>query len=231
MTEILFALSADSLIVGITTFSDYPEGAKKIYNVGDFSNPSMERIVGRQPNMVIVNLPEQARIERDLMKLNIPVFVSSPMSLHDIYQEVADIGVMVKREHAADSLIRYMKTHIAPMPTQARKSIYIELSPRPLITIGSRSFLNDLIEMSGGRNIFSDLDKDYPTVAQEEVIKRNPDIIILMHPESITGRLGWSTLTAVTQKHVYTVSDQDIFMRPGPRLVQGFMELKRLINE
>lgn len=231
MTEIVFTLGAAQDLVGVTTFCDYPEQAKKIYKIGDFSNPSLERIVGRKPDLVIVNLPEQMRIKRQLEKLNINIFVSSPRTLEDIYDEIIKIGRILKKEQAADSLVNYMKTHISRVYKSSKKRVYIELAPRPLVTIGAPSFLNELLAMAGAENIFADLGKDYPVVPQEEVIKRNPDVIIVLHPEKITDRLGWRKITAIKNNAVYTTLNQDHLMRPGPRLVIGFKELKEIIDE
>lgn len=231
MTEILFAVGAGNDIVGVTTFCNYPEAAKKIYKIGDFSNPSIERIVGLKPDIVIVNLPEQMRIKKQLEKLGVTIFVSSPKSLNDIYKEIADIGKIVKKERVADSLIHYMKMNIGPSEHKRKKSVYIELSPRPLVTIGAHSFLNEMLEMAGGKNIFSDLNKDYPVISQEEVIKRNPEIIILLHPGNITDRLAWKKIAAIKKDKVYTNLNQDHILRPGPRLVEGFKELQRIIRE
>ncbi len=231
MTEILFALGSGNNIVGVTTFCNYPEAAKRIYKIGDFSNPSVERIVGLKPDLVILNLPEQMRIKKQLEKLQINIFVSSPTSLEEIYKEIIEIGKIVKKEHNADSLVNHMRMNIKLIESMKRKSVYIELSPRPIVTIGKKSYLNELLELAGGRNIFADLDKDYPIVSQEEIIRRNPDIIILLHPENIEQRTGWRTIAAIKNKKVYTDIDEDYLMRPAPRIVKGFKELKRIIHE
>ncbi len=231
MTENIFALGAAQDLVGVTTFCDYPEEAKKIYKIGDFSNPSLERIVSLKPDLVIVNLPEQMRIKRQLEKLKINIFISSPRTLDDIYNEIIEIGRIVKKQQAADSLVDYMKMHISRVDKSSKKRVYIELSPRPLVTIGAPSFLNELLEMAGAENIFADLGKDYPVVPQEEVIKRNPDIIIVLHPVSIKDRMGWQMVTAIKNNKVYTTLNQDHLMRPGPRLIIGFEQLKRIMDE
>ena len=232
MTEILFALNAQENLVGVTTFCDYPERAKEIYKVGDFSNPSMERIVGLKPDLVIVNLPEQMRIKKQLDKLQIKVFVSSPLSLDDMYREIAAIGKIMEKKSAAESVISTMKMTIRPSgDIDKKKRVYIELSSRPIITIGAQTFLNELLDMAGGVNIFSDLNKDYPVVSQEEIIKRNPEIIILLHPEDINERLGWKELEAVKNKKIYRDINQDHLMRPGPRLIEGFKVLREIIND
>lgn len=231
MTEILFAIGAKDNIVGVTTFCDYPEEAKKLYKVGDFSHPSVERIIGLKPDLVIVNLPEQMRVKQALEKLEIKVFLSSPQSLSDIYREIAAIGVLIKRKNVSDSLISYMKAHIKQSNSKTKKRIYVELAPRPIVTIGSTSFLNELIELAGAKNIFSDLERDYPVVSQETIIKRDPEIILVLHPEDIRARIGWREITAIKNGKIIENLNQDHLLRPGPRLVDGFNELKRVIGE
>lgn len=231
MTEILFSLGARDNLVGVTTFCDYPEEAKQLYKVGDFSHPSLERIVGMNPDLVIVNLPEQMRIKRALEKLEINVFVSSPQSLNDIYQEIAAIGELIGRESVADSLIDYMQANIKQSEFRSKKRVYVELAARPIVTIGSTSFLNELLELVGAKNIFSDLEKEYPIVSQEAIIARNPEVIIVLHPEDIGDRIGWKKITAIKNSRIIKNLNPDHLLRPGPRLVNGFNELKRVFSE
>lgn len=230
MTEILFSLGAGNKIVGVTTFCNFPDETKNITKVGDFSNPSIERIIALRPDLVIVNLPEQGRIKKELDKLKIKTFVSSPTSLAEIYDELTALGQEIGMQRAADSLISYMKDNLKKTSPVERKRVYIEISPRPLITVGSYTFLNDLIHDAGGINIFDDLDKDYPVITQESVIARNPEIIIVLHPEGITGRTGWQNIKAIQENSVYEDLDPDHFMRPGPRLIQGFKRLSDILR-
>ncbi len=229
MTEIIFALGSDKYLVGVTTYCDYPDSAKKIYKVGDFSNPSLERIINLNPDLVIVNLPEQNRIKYQLEKLGIKTFDTSPKTLADIYQEILNLGTILKKERQADSLVNYMKMNIKSRRLN-KKKVYVELCPKPLITVGGDSYLNELIEMAGGKNIFSDLNKDYPVISQEQVIMRDPDIIIVLHPEKIMDRVGWKGISAIKNKRVYMNLNQDWLMRPGPRLVLGFKELEEILE-
>lgn len=231
MTEILFSIGAGDKLVGVTTFCDFPEAARKITKVGDFSHPSIERIIGLKPDLVVVNLPEQSRVKRELDKLKIRTFVSSPASLSGLYAELSALGAELDLQNAADSLVAYMETSLKAGVCSAPKRIYVEISPRPLVTIGSATFLNDLIEMAGGVNIFDDLEKEYPVVGQEAVITRDPEIIIVLHPEDITGRTGWQDIRAIKDGRVHADLDPDHLMRPGPRLVRGFERLKAIIDQ
>ncbi len=229
MTEIIFSLGAEKNLVGVTTYCDYPEAAKDIYKIGDFSNPSLERILDLRPDLVIVNLPEQNRIKEHLKKFSVKTFDASPKTIDDLYTEIIALGRILKKDKKADSLVSYMRMNIRSH-YRTRKRIYIELSPRPLITVGADSYLNELIEMAGGKNIFSDLKKDYPVVNQEQVIIRDPEIIIVLHPEPMMERLGWQNITAIKNKKVYADLNQDWLMRPGPRLVLGFKELEKILE-
>jgi iron complex transport system substrate-binding protein len=231
MTEILFSIGAGDKTVGVTTFCDFPAQAKKITKVGDFSHPSIERIVGLKPDLVIVNLPEQTRVKKELDKLNIETFVSAPRSLSNIYHEISALGTKLGLRRQADSLVEYMMRNLEKVVPEHRVKIYVEISPRPIITIGADTFLNDLIHRAGGINIFADLNKDYPVVGQETVIVRNPDIIIVLHPEDVTGRTGWHKVGAIMNGRVYTDLNQDYLMRPGPRLVEGYRQLVHIIND
>jgi iron complex transport system substrate-binding protein len=230
MTEVIFALGAQDALVGVTTYCDYPQAACDIYKVGDFSNPSIERIVGLQPTLIILNLPEQARIERELRKLKKNIFVSSPRKLEDIYAEITALGEIIGRNKEADSLVSCMRSSLKS-GGKGKKPVYIEISPRPLVTVGSASFLNELVELAGGMNIFADIDKDYPVVTQEEVIRRDPQVIIVLHPDDIMTRLGWSRVSALKNKKVFRDLNPDLLMRPGPRLVQGFRELEAVFEQ
>jgi iron complex transport system substrate-binding protein len=229
MTETVFALGAGGLLVGVTTYCDYPAQALTKYKVGDFSNPSLERIVALKPSLVIVNLPEQNRIKRALEDMGIPVFVSAPSSLDEMYREMESLGVLTDRKAQAESIHAAMSAVMRPKSALLKK-VYVELSPRPLVTVGRRSFLNEMITLAGGTNIFSDIDKDYPVVSQEEIVRRDPDIVIVLHPENIRNRLGWSNVAAVASGRIYTGLDPDILLRPGPRLVLGYEELRKIIE-
>lgn len=231
MTEIIYALDAEAALVGITVHCDYPAEAQTKSKVGDFSNPSLERIMGMQPTLVIVHLPEQRRILVQLEKLDVDVFVSSTRTLAGLFEEIEKIGAVLDRTQQAESLVHAMQSQLTPVSPATRKRVYVELSPRPIITVGAKSFLNELIELAGAQNIFTDIQKDYPIVQQEEVIRRDPEIILVLHPVAVHDRAGWEHIEALKHGRVYTDLDQDILMRPGPRLTKGYNTLKEIFHE
>ncbi len=230
MTEIIFALDAEDLLVGTTTFCDYPEAARAKTRVGDFSNPSLERIVALKPTLVIVNPPEQNRTMNELRKLEINLFVSAPSSLDSLYQDIKSLGDIVGKKGEADSLVNYMQTSLVALPGGGRR-VYVEISSRPLVTIGKASFLNELLTRAGATNVFADIDDAYPIVNQEAVIKKDPQIIIVLHPGTVADRTGWQHVDAVKNRRLYYDIAPELLLRPGPRLVAGFEKLCRILND
>jgi len=109
-----------------------------------------------------------------------------------------------------------------------RKRVYVELWYSPVTTAGKGSFVSDMIEIAGAKNVFDDVGKPYPQVSGESVVERDPQIIIIgymLEKENkeayIKNRPGWESVSAVRGGHVYSDIDPDLFLRPGPRLVDG----------
>lgn len=213
----------------MTSYCDYPAAARQKNVVGDFSTPSLERIIALQPTLVIVSLPEQRRIEAALEQLSIPVFALSPRSLADLYEGITTLGRLIGRQGPADSLVQLMKSVIVGAPTRER-SVYIELNGQPLMTVGSGSLLGEVLDSAGGCNVFAELTREFPIVSQEEVIRRDPEVIIVLHPGSVVDRTGWSRVRAVREGRVFAALDDDLLLRPGPRLALGYAELRKVLE-
>jgi len=93
-----------------------------------------------------------------------------------------------------------------------------------------------LIELSGGRNIFSDSSDPYPIISSELAIERDPEIIVIstgymsgLAREEISQRAGWDRISAVKNRRIYEM-DENILTRPGPRIVDGLEALARVIH-
>jgi len=233
VTEIIYALRAQDKLVGVVTPCDYPPGIDKSV-VGNFSSVSIERIVALKPDIVFVAGIEQRRLWEELKRAGLNIVIIAPENLDTVYESIKEIGTMLDKKSKADSLVSYMKSEITELqkglPNEPRR-VYIEISQNPLVSCGKNSFINEMLNLAGGKNIMGDITQPYPIVNAEEIIKRNPEVIIITHKEGIDPRkrLGWRTITAVKNDQIYKDIDPNILMRPGPRIVDGIKALKECI--
>ncbi|MBS4015431.1 MAG: ABC transporter substrate-binding protein [Candidatus Latescibacteria bacterium] len=239
MTEIIYALGRDSLLVGNTIYCDYPETAKSVYKIGDFSNPSIERIMHRKPNLVLATLPEQQKIVDELKKMKIPVYVTRPRTVDSVLIEIENIGKLLDASVIAESITGSIKKRMQEIAQSNLNlvdspRVYIEISGTPIMTVGSRSYINDLMRYAGARNVFGDIDREHVITNSEELIQRNPDIIIILHPQAkkttVRRRLGWSQITAVKKGRIYDDLNPDYFFRPGPRFIYAIEDLSKIVQ-
>lgn len=243
-TEILFALNAGHLIVGVDDFSDYPVKANTIESVGaPFPSFDLERIVALNPDLVIST--ELADFNTTLRDLDIPVYVSNPKNIEEVFKVIDDVGRLIGYSENAALLSNQMNSRIATVreltaaATPVKVFYEVDASdPTRPYTVGAPSFVNDIIEIAGGDNIFRDVDLAYPQVGLEEVVARNPEIILLadaylpVNPQSVAAaaaRPGWKSITAVKSGGLVPVNP-DLFSRPGPRLVEGIEYLSNLLH-
>jgi len=222
ITEILYLLDAEDSLLATTIYCNYPEEALKKPKVGDIIHPDYEKILQLNPDYVLITLPMQEMVRRNLDKLGLKWLAFSPESIEGIYETIDSLGKITGRRSRSafviDSLTKILTTLEKPAHPPG---VYIELSYKPLYTCGKRSFINEIIEVAGGMNIFSDRNTGYFSPSQEDIIKKSPDIIILSYPGAkkgeVSNRLGWENVKAVKEGHIF-VLDQDIISRPGPRI-------------
>jgi len=239
-TEILFSLGLDEEIIGVTTFCDYPPQALSKEKIGSYSRPSIEKIVSLKPDLILATDLEQAETVATLKKLKLNVHVSSPASFEELYSSIKEIGGLTHREKQANLLINQIQARIDKVmqihyqiPQKRKPKVFIEICRNPLMTVGPGSFVDELIEIAGGRNIAYDIPRPYSSFSVEHVIKRNPDCIILAYmskdnsQEMVSQRTGWRRINAVTNNRVYANINSELFLRSGPRLVNGLEELNK----
>ncbi len=237
VTEIIFLLGADSLLAGTTIYCNYPEAAKKTHKVGDLLHPKIEDIVRISPDIIFVTLPMQRSIMEKLKKLGFNVISVNPESINGILKTITLIGKYTGTSERARFVVDSLKKELQKLEKSkpAREvRVFFELSPKPLYTIGKNSFLNEIVEVAGGKNIFDYLKIPYPVVRQEDVIKENPEVIIISYPdanpENVVKRIGWDSINAVKTSCIFKV-EPELFTRPGPRFILAIKRLRKIFQE
>jgi len=241
-TEILFALGLDDEIVGVSSYCNYPQRAKNKEKVGGFSHANIEKILSLKPDYIFCTGLEQTPIIAELKRQSLKVYVSDPKNMDELFNSIRDIGRIAGKEESAKTLIRNMEQEIEEVvskvkliPDDRRPKVFIEIWHDPLTTVGKGSFIDELITLAGGINIAYDTKRPFSIFSPEQVIRRNPDCIIITYmnkekPSKLLGkRFGWSQIKAVKNNRLYNDINPDILLRPGPRMAQGLKEIyKRL---
>jgi len=235
ITEILYALGAGTRVVGVTTYCNYPPEVTGTRRVGDFSNPSLERIVTLEPDLVFLTSHEQGPLLSKLEGLGLRAFVVYPQTIAELQGMIGEIGALIGCEDEAETLAAEIGGLWKGAAEERRPRVFLEITEDPLMTVGDDSFVGEMIRLAGGENIAHDLPRRYAVISPERVIAADPEVIIVAHPgasrETVGQRLGWGRIEAVRSGRVYDDIDPDLIMRAGPRVVQGVAALRACISE
>ncbi|HEU4386325.1 MAG TPA: cobalamin-binding protein [Blastocatellia bacterium] len=224
VTETLFVVGAGNSVVGVTTFCDFPSEVAAVDKVGDTQRPSIEKIISLKPDLVIASTSSQLEtFVNRLDDLGVPVFVSNPRDLEGVVRSVETIGEVAGRTEAGRAVAGALRSRIESVKRRieglARPRVLLILGGEPLITVGGTTFVNDLIEASGGRSISADQKGEYPQFSLETAIAKEPEVILLQNGnEGLPERLRQTP--AARSGRVYRLDDA-LILRPGPRLVDG----------
>lgn len=233
--EILCNIGAENLIAARTDFCDFPESLKSKPSVGGFDGKSLsiEAILSYNPDFVYGSKGMHDFLKKPLEDMGIKVHLSDPYSFEALYDEIRYISKVTGHQENGDRLISQIQDDIGPQGWEEYKQIYFEVWNNPYMTCGYSSFLQNVIMFAGGNNIFHDLESPYPMINEEEIIKRNPEVIIVPKEnnvtlESIKNRPGWTSIDAVKNNRIIFVDSSSI-LRPGPRIGKATKDLARQI--
>lgn len=240
LTEILFLIGADSSIVGVTDYCDYPDAAKRKAKIGGMLNPNVERILALQPDLVLMSGSGNTRPDFEkLSSAGASVYVSYPRSIDGIFKSIVDLGELTGRRRTADSVVALLQIRRESLVRQAagrkKETVLMILSLNPLVAIGPKTFLSELVTLANAQNIVRDSSMAYPILSREEILRRQPGVIVATNDivQSIDDLLSpypeWKSLTAIRNKRVAIV-DASIVSRPGPRIIDGLEALIHAIH-
>ena len=241
VTEVLFALGLGEKVVGVSTYCNYPPEALKKEKVGGYITPSLEKIVALRPDLVVGTADGNLKsFVSKLAGLGIPVYISNPRSVPEVLTSILHVGEVTFSQPAAkglaDSMKRKMETVREKVQGRSRPRVLHVLAYDPLISSGKGTFVDDLIRMAGGINIAQSAKGKHPRYSMEEVIARDPEVIILSSmiskdPASDQRQWWerWKEISAVRLGQIYVI-DSDIILRPSPRIVDGLEEMAKAIH-
>lgn len=249
-TEILFALGLGPQVVGVTQFCNYPPEAKAKPRIGTFLQPNLEVILRLRPDLVVIQ-KNPVRLGERLEAMGLKTVEVDQPSVEAVFDSIRRIGaaagvadratVLEKRLRGELEVIQRRTAALSPR----RVMFVVGRTPNALeglVAVGQGSYLNELMRLAGGRNVFGDAGAAYPKIGLEEVLARNPEVIIDMGEMADTAGVTerqkqavvalWNRypmLAAVRNRRVYAVAS-DIFVVPGPRIVEAAREFARMLH-
>jgi len=244
LTEILFELGLEEQIVGVSNFCDYPPAAATKQRVGGVINADIEAIVALEPDLV-VNIPGTTSRETvvRLENLGVHTVVVGARTIEETFAAIDTLGKLTGREQRAADLVNSMRIELDNVRTRAqiepRKNTLFVIGHNPLRVAAGNTFIDDLIEIAGGINVVKDALGRYPRIGLEEVIARQPEIIIdstlgtAFSEKDIAARRAWweqwSAIPAVKTGRIYGL-DTDVLLRPGPRMTDAALMVAQVIH-
>lgn len=243
-TEVIMELGLGEKLVAIDKYSLDIEGINSEITKIDFSNPDAETIIGLEPDVVIASGHNKTGSAEDPFKAiseaGIPVvYIPSSDSIEGIYKDIEFIAEVVNEEEKGQEIIDEMKSKVSEIKAigekiEEKKTVYFEISPAPnLYSFGNSTFLNEMIEVVGAKNIFSD-EEGWISPTAESVINANPDVIItnasyMENPtEEIKSRDAWENITAIKNNAVYLV-DKNASSRPSQNAIKALEEIAKAV--
>ena len=241
-TEILFAIGADKQLVACTDFCDYPAEAKTKASVGGFAanSISLESIISYEPDLVYLFSGMHDSLIKPLQDMGINVYVSKAASVDDVKKEIIEIGTITGHSAEAEDVVKEMNILLAEArnkSAEAKKNgssplIYWQVWDDPLMTAGKNSFINDIITLAGGINIFGEENSDYPIISDEAVIAAKPQFFFITKASdnySVTNnKIMFYAMKKDSGVSVHYVND-DKFSRPGPRCAEAVQDLTKIL--
>lgn len=230
IAESLFAAGAGERVIGTVEYSDYPPEAKRVPRVGGYSRLDLEGVAALRPDLVIAwesgNAP--AQIEK-LRALGLPLYVSQPNRIEDVAAQLERFGQLAGSETVANAAAERFRKRLATLRTaqagKARVRVFYQIWKSPLMTVGGRQIISDVIRLCGGENVFGDLKPMAPTVSVEAVLETDPEVIIATgmgdaRPEWLSDWNKWTRMTAVKRDNLFHINP-DIIQRHTPRILEG----------
>ncbi len=236
LTEMLFAAGAADQLVGVSAFSDYPEAAQRLPQIGDAFRLDYERIVALAPTVAVVwETGTPAGVAERLQDLGIRVVSIPTRRIDDIATGLLTLGDLAGTRPAAEAAARDFRSRIATLRERYRGRqvlrVFIQIDDVPLYTVGGPHLITEILGLCGGENVFADSGALALPVDLESVLARTPEVILSADagdPEPYWERFG--NLAAVARGNVFR-SRADLLARPSSRIADGAADVCARLEE
>ena len=241
-TEIVCALGAADVLVGVDDHSDYPvEVVASLARVGPDLSVDAKAVAALRPDLVLASLtvPGHERVLEALLAEGLPVAVFEPKSVADVYTDTLRIGELLGRTAEAARLVSEMQSVLDARPVaDFHPRVLVEWWPRPVIVPGAPSWVTQQLLAAGGVNPMGERPVESSPITDEEARALLPDAVVISwcgvpaakyRPDVVYQRAAWRDLPAIRDRQVHCITEA-FLGRPGPRMVDGVRALERVVQ-
>lgn len=240
LTETVFALGLGDKMVGVSTYCNRPAEALDVEKIGDAFSINFETLVAVKPDLVLIAGTKdfKTQAEQDMDRLGLPVYASGPQTVAEVLSDIENLAKVLGAPKAGKDLAEDLQAEMDVVTASyaadsgSKPKVFVAVDP-DLWTVGPTSFVSDVIEVAGGENVLQDVPDQYLQISMEDLLTRDPDVILVAIPEDQARPLfalpAWDSLRAVREGRVSFV-DSDLISRPGPGVVEGIKEVAAAIR-
>ena len=235
-TEILFTLGAGTRLVGRTKYDSWPDSANLIPALGDGIQPNVEAVLAAHPDLVILYASQDNRPAAGRFRAaGVNTLSLKVDHISDFRRTVVLLGAILhdsaRAKTVIDSVYRTLDSVRTATAKLTRPSVFWHIWDAPVITIGSGSFMNELVDIAGGKNVYADISGPSAQVSLEDIARRTPDFILAgpVGKAQIESDPRWRIVRAARDKHIFVV-DTLLVARPSVRLGEAAVSLANLLH-
>lgn len=233
LAEMLFNLGALNTLVGVSAYTDFPEELKNLPNIGDAFVLDIEKITILEPDIILAWESGTPRnIVDELVNLGFKVKIIKSKTLEDIASSILLLGDVVGKKNEAKKIANEFKTSIKYLKDTFQKKkklkVFFQIDEKPIFTIGGSHFISELINICGGINIFSDVKQTAPSISEESVVSRDPEVIFSRDLASNKMKLRiwrkFDNMSAIKLDNLFYLNAREL-ERPTSGLVNAGKEI------
>ncbi len=248
IAEAIVDLGAAGKLAAVPQYSRIPVTyKKKIAGLGPYNRLSTEAIYAIHPDLVLASMDgNNSATVLQLKKMGLPILLLNTQSVEQILRSIRIIARVIGQEQnpKLKELAEMLSANRADKSSgKMNKSVskkipavFIQVGWDPVVSVSGSSFIDELVRLAGGKNIFADSPMKYPRPNTEEVLSRNPDVILIcpMTDDASDAKKAvafWKRfpkITAVQHDRIHVIP-ADWLTKPSFTLIQGMRELKRLL--
>lgn len=216
LTDIIIELEGTDLLVGVLDYQEKrPAPIANISSVGQFGQFSLEKLISVKPDLILLWPTSIKPAEQQQLKnLGYKVIISDPHTLEDLATQIAYIGKQIGREKQGLLLASKMHSELAFLKQKYHRNqpvkVFYQLWEQPIYTIGKNQIIGDALEICGAYNIFNDINIPAPIVNIENILERNPEVIIASQKKILDSWQNWPMLDAVKHNKLILFDNKNI---------------------